>query len=55
MSLRGHVLQVATLAKQLPSKECDLEGMAAYLRSVMEEPVDDIDAPEDEDGELDLT
>lgn len=48
--------QVARLSKQLPSKEGDLKAMAAFLSSQMH--ADDhvaVDAPEDEDGDLDLT
>ena len=62
---RGHVYaaqtsfslaQVARLAKQLPGKDADLRSMAAFLNSKMAEEGDDPgDAPEDEEGELDLT
>lgn len=54
----GVCVQVARLAKQLPSKTCDLFKMASYLAEKMEiaPPVVDADGfLEDSDGDVDLT
>ena len=48
--------QVARLAKQLPNKSADLKPMARFFNSKMSDGTDPAEeAPEDKDGELDLT